>query len=327
MRAKPLPKRRPLLPGMAAAVAASLLATAALWFGAIGKVATGSLDAPAAPAIAGDAARSGAAGAAPPASGPVARVKQALARRAVVELTDSFERGMESWGGEPRARVSGWSRQPGGYVRPGNLALFRPSLDYTDYHMEFLGQIETKGMSWVMRARDDRNYVAMKLHVVEPGAWPVISMVHYPVREGRTGAKVETALPVRVCSNTAYHVDVAVKGNRFVVSLEGEEVDSWTDEAPSSGGVGFFSEASEHARLYWVKVKKNDDWLGRLCAFIAGSGAGGSSESAWLAPAPWPAPAPRPFPPPVQAAVLNSRTAEYAGESLPPNQRSRTWVG
>jgi hypothetical protein len=36
------------------------------------------------------------------------------------------------------------------------------------------------------------------------------------------------------------------------------------------GGVGFFADAGEQARLYWIKVSKNEDWLGRVCAFLSG---------------------------------------------------------
>jgi hypothetical protein len=66
-------------------------------------------------------------------------------------------------------------------------------------------------------------------------------------------------------------VSVAVKGNRFTASIDGQEVDSWTDQAPSTGGVGFFSEAGERARLYWMRVSKNQDLLGRICAYLANS--------------------------------------------------------
>jgi len=153
-------------------------------------------------------------------------------------------------------------------------------------------------------------------------------MVHYPVREGRSGVKVETPITVMVHANTAYHVEVAVKGNRFVVSIEGEEVDSWTDDAPSSGGVGFFSEVSERARLYWVRIDKNDDWWGRVCGFIAGAGA--SSESAWLPGGPSPAQAPRSPRLAVQAAIWDKRQAEYpwrasARARALPDKGSRPW--
>jgi hypothetical protein len=162
------------------------------------------------------------------------------------------------------------------------LALFHPSLAYADYRLEFFGQIENKGMGWVVRAHDQQNFYAMKFNVVEPGLRPILSMVHYPVVGGKQGHKTEVPLSIMVHNNTAYHVAVQVKGNRFVTSIEGQEVDTWTDDTLASGGVGFFSEAGERARLYWMKVSRNDDWLGRMCAFLSGNSVEESTETVWL---------------------------------------------
>jgi hypothetical protein len=54
-------------------------------------------------------------------------------------------------------------------------------------------------------------------------------------------------------------VALDVKGSRFRAFVENQEVDSWNDDRLRNGGVGFFSETGEHARLYWVKVSKNTD--------------------------------------------------------------------
>ena len=164
---------------------------------------------------------------------------------------------------------------------PAGMKLGIP-YDSTAYIQDAINEV--LHMGWVMRAHDAQNYVAMKFNVLSPGLRPVISMAHYPVHNGRKGVKTETPLSVMVHNNTAYHVEVAVTKNHFAVSIEGEEVDSWTDDTPASGGVGFFSEATEQARLYWVKVYKNDDWLGRLCGFFTGGAAGRSGDTARLAP-------------------------------------------
>ena len=58
----------------------------------------------------------------------------------------------------------------------------------------------------------------------------------------------------------------------FTASIEGEPVESWTDDTLAQGGVGFFSEAGEKARLYWMKLSRNQDWVGRFCAFLSGDG-------------------------------------------------------
>src|ERR1035438_3102821 len=73
----------------------------------------------------------------PPSSpGPIAKVRHAIQQRAAVELTDTFRR-MEVWGASAKALPAGWSRHPDGYVRTGQLALYRPSQSFSDYRFEF----------------------------------------------------------------------------------------------------------------------------------------------------------------------------------------------
>ncbi|HJT88800.1 MAG TPA: hypothetical protein VJ732_13115, partial [Bryobacteraceae bacterium] len=309
-----LRKRSALVRHGAAAIAASLAVAFGLWVG-IGatRLRTQALNRDASE-IAAAIKPSGSATPTGPAahgvSGALAWVKTAAAKRAAVELNDGFQQGMQAWSGAGKGWAPGWSRNPDGYVRLGQLALFRPSLNYSDYRMEFLGQIESKGMGWVVRAHDSQNYYAMKFNVVQPGLRPILSMVHYPVVAGKKGHKIETPLSVMIHNDTPYHVLVEVHGNRFTTSIEGQEVDSWTDEALAAGGVGFFSDAGEHARLYWMKLYKNDDWLGRICAYLAG-GSDAPKDTAWLERPGLPTPAPerREVPCP-QAAILAGETGD-----------------
>jgi hypothetical protein len=204
-------------------------------------------------------------------SGPLARVRLAIADRAAYTATDTLREGMEAWGASRKSWTAGWSHSPEGYTRMGDLALFRPSIGYTDYRLEFFGQIENKGMGWVVRAQDKQNYYAMKFKVVGEGPRSVIAMVHYPVQGGRKGHTVETPLGVMIHRNMPFRVAVDVRGRSVTASIEGQRIDSWSDELLAKGGVGFFSEAGERARLYWVKVSRNQDWLGTICSVLAGS--------------------------------------------------------
>jgi hypothetical protein len=103
--------------------------------------------------------------------GPVAWVRQTIANRAAIRIDENF-RGLENWGSGAKGNPAGWSRHADGYVNTGALALLRPTLKFTDYHMEFFGQIETKSIGWTVRATDTRNYHAMKLTVMEAGTAP-----------------------------------------------------------------------------------------------------------------------------------------------------------
>jgi hypothetical protein len=207
-------------------------------------------------------------------SGRMARLRKAIANRAAVSWSDSFRGGMEAWGAGAKSWAPGWTRSADGYVQPGSLAVFHPTLTYTDYTLEFFGQIERKSMNWVVRARDSQNYYAMKVTMVQPGLRPVVAMAHYSVVNGKKTGYTETPLDIMVHNSRPMQVLVDVRGNHFTASVDGQEVGSWTDDAPATGGVGFFAEAGEKARLYWMRVSRNQDFLGRICAYVAGSQSG-----------------------------------------------------
>ena len=265
------------------AIAAGLFVAAGMWYGAGAAknlVATAAMSRGISAAVGAAAARTNPAPETDIKTRPLSWVRSTISRRAAVELTDTFHGGMEFWNAAPRSWAPGWSRHPDGYVRTGQLALYRPSAAYANYRLEFFAQIESKSMGWVVRARDVQNYYAMKFTVVDPGLRPVIAMVHYPVVGGKKGHRVEVPLSVMVHNDTPYHVAVEVNGNRVITSIEGQEVDRWTDDTLESGGVGFFSEPGERARLYWMKLAANDDLLGRICAYLSGGTEEGSATTA-----------------------------------------------
>ena len=213
----------------------------------------------------------------PPASagrpeGRLAKVRKAIAERAGFESGENFQHGMRLWETGRGPDPPDWERSPEGYVRPGSLALFGPSLKLADYHLEFSAQVEKKGIGWAVRAKDAQNYYAMKIKVLQTGPRPVIAIVHYAVVGGKAGHRVETPLALMVHNHTPVAVAVTVKGNQFRVSIDGEEVDSWSDDALAAGGVGFFADAGDRAQLYWLKITGNDDWLGRLCSMLSAAG-------------------------------------------------------
>jgi hypothetical protein len=193
-------------------------------------------------------------------------IRLTIQRRAVYEVSDNFHAGLASWEGKGFSKT--WAYDKEGFVRPGHLALYKPSHDMSDYKVEFLTQIERKSVGWVFRAEDDQNYYAMKLAVTEPGPRPLVALVRYAVVDGKRESHGQTPLQVMMHNNRPYRVSVDVKGNRFLTSIEGQVVDSWSDDRLKSGGVGLFAEGSEKARVYWLKVTKNSDFLGKLCSIL-----------------------------------------------------------
>ncbi len=250
-------------------VAAGLFLGAAIWYAAGGGNARNAREAGTVVAVNENPAAALAVRQQP--KGPVEKVRHAIAERAAVSWSDSFRGGMAAWGVASNSVAPGWTRSADGYVQPGSLAIFHPTLNYTDYTLEFFGQIERQSIDWVVRARDSQNYYAMKVMVVRPGLRPLVALAHYAVVNGKKAAYMETPLDIMVHNSRPMQVMVDVKGNHFTASVDGEQVGSWSDEVSPTGGVGFFAEAGEKTRLYWMRVSRNQDFLGRICAYVAGS--------------------------------------------------------
>ncbi len=213
---------------------------------------------------------------APEAKGAISRVfgddsllevKRTIQRRAAVELSDDFRQGLGEWSGVGDW-ARGWSYDPGGFLRPRQMAFYTPSLELEDYRFEFLGQIERKALSWVFRAADPKNYYVNRLEIAQAGPLPEVVLVRYAVVGGKAGARTVTRLPMQVQMDTLYRVRVDVAGPNFVTTIQGQVVDTFTDDRIMRGGVGFYANPGEDVRLRWVEVSHQYDFLGRLCAFL-----------------------------------------------------------
>lgn len=197
-----------------------------------------------------------------------ASVQNVIMERAAVHLVDDFRSGLSSWEGQP-----GWSKtwkySDATFLEPGQLAFFAPTMKMSDYTFEFLGQIERQGLSWVVRAKDHRNFVALRIVLTRPGPLPAASMVRYTVINGREGPVTTLPIPFPVKSSTMYRIRMEVRGEDFTTYIQGQVVDHFTEKRLESGGVGFYSSRNERSLLRWVEVTHQYDYLGRLCALFA----------------------------------------------------------
>jgi len=188
--------------------------------------------------------------------------------RAAIAYTDDFRSGLDSW--ESRYNLTTrWSYDASGFVQPGPLAVFRPTVELTDYRFEFLGEIDQKGMGCAFRASNLDNYYAVKFLVVRPGPLPEVHVVRYAVIGGKEGARVEKPLPFIARADMLYRIRVDVSGSDFAIRAQDQIVDFWSDDRIPRGGVGLFCGRGEKARVRWLEVSHQYDTLGRLCAYLA----------------------------------------------------------
>jgi hypothetical protein len=182
-------------------------------------------------------------------------------------LREDFHSGFGNWEGVSSA-ASDWSVHAG-EVRPTSLRLWKPSTSLSNYELEFMGQIDRKSMDWAFRAADLHNYYATKLVITKPGPLPNAGLVRFIVLDGRERERVELPLPLTLEPGVDYRVRVSVHGDRFLTSVNGQLISSWTDSRISRGGVGFFSESGESALVKWVSVSERDSFLGRIASHFS----------------------------------------------------------
>ena len=135
-----------------------------------------------------------------------------------------------------------WASDAVGSRRGRQITLYRPSVGLSDYQVQFTGQIESKALGWVFRVVDTKNYYAMKIETVRPGA---MALTHFAVVEGRESSTSQRPLSIDARPGAVYRVKVDVIGPRFTIFIGGEPVDFWTDNRLKTGAVGFMNERDE----------------------------------------------------------------------------------
>ena len=203
--------------------------------------------------------------------GPLQWMRQTVANRASVQVGEDFQGDMRNWGAEPGsagrqlAPPSRWlhgDRRTRSLRSHQELRRLQTRVLRTDRKQERrLGGARQRRQEL---SRDEVHH-AGSAACAPSSRW---STMTWWMASPDTGRR----LPSTSWSTTTrpFQVAVTVRGKHFVTSVDGEEVDNYREDALPTGGVGFFSDAGEHARLYWARVTKNDDWLGHVCAFLSG---------------------------------------------------------
>jgi hypothetical protein len=197
-----------------------------------------------------------------------AKLKERIASRAQVDLFEDFSEGLDAWqsGG---SLASTWSYDKNGFVNPGALSLFVPSMALTDYDVDALMQIETKGIGLVFRAAGPKTYQAVRILAQGSGPMPSLVVERYSMLAGRPSRPVRAQYPSRLQADTLYRLHLQVRGDAFSLYIQGQLVDFWSDTQMRAGGVGLFCGPGEHARVAWIRVSRNTDSLGRMCSMLA----------------------------------------------------------
>jgi hypothetical protein len=159
---------------------------------------------------------------------------------------EDFSSGLSNWLGAN----ADWRQDIAG-VRTGSLALLRPSLNMSDYELEFLCKIENRSIGWVFRAANTSNYYAVQIALDGEGR---AHLARYSVLAGEREQPAIAPLDLQLVKSASCRIKFDVCGNDFNLFVNDKPVFDWSDDRLPEGGVGFFSDGEDRARLYWVKV-------------------------------------------------------------------------
>lgn len=195
-------------------------------------------------------------------------LRKSMAERAAVGLDENFRTGLDNWMSHSGSTAE-WSFDQAGFVQPGRVALYQPSLGLTDYEFQFLGAIDKGAISWVARAVDFQNYYVVKLMVVKGGPVPEMGITRYAVINGKPVDRVDTPVTFQARTDSLYRVSQVMEGDNYSLVIQGQMIDSWKEPRLKRGGIGFFTNRGEQSRIGWVQITHQYDMLGRLFAYLA----------------------------------------------------------
>ena len=173
-------------------------------------------------------------------------LRDRVSERAQVDLFDDFSAGLDAWR-SGKNRLSEWSYDKNGFANPSALSLYEPTMRLTNYDLDALVQIESKGLGLVFRAASSHTYQVAKLLVKGSEPMPSLEVERYAVISGHPSRAVRTRYPERFLSDTMYRLHLEVRGDAFSLYVQGNLVDYWSDSRLATGGVGLFCSPGEHA--------------------------------------------------------------------------------
>jgi hypothetical protein len=151
----------------------------------------------------------------------------------------------------------GWSPDWGGDLnrkKNRTISFYRPSANHDDYRIEFDGQIDAKGLGWVFRAADPKNYYAYKIELVRTGSDSGTALTRFSVVDGIESQKHFAPIAKPLRTGVTFHVRLDVRGDEFSAYINDELIEVWQDDRLPKGGIGLMTDQGERAQTRKVQI-------------------------------------------------------------------------
>lgn len=191
-----------------------------------------------------------------------------IASRASVDFEEDFHNGLSLWDGKGEWARS-WSYDRAGTVRPGQMAIYQPSVGLRDYVFEMKAAIDRRSIQWIVRASNPQNYHFARLNVTPGAPLTKLELERWTVVNGRAGRVTRLPLPHASANQTLYAIRVETRGDSVTTYLQDQVIDTFNDARLQDGGVGLLGTGDDRPRIYGIRVFYQNDFLGKLCSFLA----------------------------------------------------------
>ena len=190
------------------------------------------------------------------AGGGLASLHEQMSRRAAFQVVEEFpdQEGPE-W-------LQAAALNPASFGA-GSLSLHRSTMDFVDYHLDFVCRLEDGSISWVVRATDHDTYLAFRLSRSGRTGKPKYVLTRFPVVTGQVDESERIEVDVTQIINPASNrVSVRLRGETVGTFIDGRGVDFWKDNLFRKGGVGLWFKAGDPQRVQRLAVYGNEDFWG-----------------------------------------------------------------
>ena len=188
--------------------------------------------------------------------------EEAQRRRQEMHVHEEFTAGLGQWDAPPGWEIVKEKDSPA--LKLQGMGFLKKGEDWDNYKVEFEVKVTKEAAGWMVRAKDPNNFYLFKLSSDQAKTIPKNSLVKYIFSGGKylnsltrqdvPGAAGVTLLPFKVSNKDFNRVVVVVEGNTITHSIDGVQVDSWTDDTFARGRFGFNASMVELATVRSVVI-------------------------------------------------------------------------
>ena len=173
------------------------------------------------------------------------------------QVKDDFSEGLAQWDAPPTWEITKEKDASG--LKVQGLGFLKKGEKWDNYKVEFDIKVIKESAGWVIRAKNSKSFYLFKLSSDKAKAVPKNSLIRY-IRsddkylsslklEDAPGAAAVTPLPFKVKNKEYYKVTVTLRGNTITHSIDGTQVDAWSDDTFNHGRFGFNASVIEAATI------------------------------------------------------------------------------